>query len=165
MARRPVNKRSTGISLVGLIVLTPCAHAYVNDRFGVSVDVPADWRAEPPPENDDGRTFDSPDGAARILVYGGFQLGRSATQAMDEKARPREGERVTYLKRGARSVTVSGFAGSTIFYRRSLLTCGDQVWNTVEITYPASERRGYDRLVARLAASLRGSSPAGMNCP
>ena len=61
--------------------------------------------------------------------------------------------------------TVSGFAGSTVFYRRSLLTCGDQVWNTVEIAYPASEKRRYDGLVANVAASLRGGRPAGMNCP
>jgi hypothetical protein len=163
--RQPVNKLSAGALLIGLIASTPCARAFVNDRFGVSVDVPADWRAEPPPGNDDGCTFDSPDGAARILVYGGLLLEGSATQAMDEKARAREGERVTYLRRGSRSVTVSGFAGSTVFYRRSLLTCGDKVWNTVEIAYPASEKRRYDGLVARLAASLRGGSPAGMSCP
>ena len=55
--------------------------------------------------------------------------------------------------------------GDTIFYRRSMLTCADQVWNNLEITYPASQKRAYDALVAHVAGSLRGGRPEGMQCP
>ena len=61
------------------------ALAYVNVRFGVSVDVPADWRAEAPSANGDGRGFVSPDGAARLLVYGGFQVEGSPAQTVDKR--------------------------------------------------------------------------------
>ena len=163
-------RRATAIllALAGVVALLAQASpvgAYVNDRYGVSVDVPADWRADPPPDNDDGRTFHSPDGAATIVVFGNLQIGDSIAGAMDEMAKPRDGERITLLKRGARSLTVSGFAGAQIFYRRSLLTCGGQVWNNVEISYPASQKAAYDKVVAHLAASLRGAGAAGMNCP
>jgi hypothetical protein len=151
-----------GVAL--LLALPANANAYVNDRFGFSVGVPSDWRAQAEPANDDGRAFDSPDGAARILVYGGFQATGSSGQAIEEKAQPRDGEKITYTKRGPRSVTVSGLTGSSIFYRRSILTCGGKVWNNFEITYPASQRSAYDTLVARFAASLRGGNPAGMKC-
>src|SRR3954454_17507919 len=43
---------------------------YTNERFGTSVEVPAEFAAKPPPANNDGRTFVSRDGSARILVCG-----------------------------------------------------------------------------------------------
>jgi serine/threonine-protein kinase len=137
---------------------------YANDRFGVSAEVPANWREEPPPANDDGRIFDSPDGKAQIIVNGGFVMEESAALALETLAKPRGGERVTYTKRGALSVTLSGLSGDNIFYRRTILTCSGKVWNNLEINYPASEKAAYDGIVAHAAASLHGGAPAGMQC-
>ena len=50
------------------------------------------------------------------------------------------------------------------FYRRTILTCSDQVWNNVEFTYPAGQKQAFDALVAHVAQSLRGGEPAGMRC-
>lgn len=43
---------------------------YTNDRFGFSVEVPADWYEACPPINGDGLAIDSPDGLAQISFYG-----------------------------------------------------------------------------------------------
>jgi hypothetical protein len=147
-----------------LAAAAPSWRTYVNERFGVAADVPADWRTEPPPANGDGAGFVSPDGGARIVVFARFPLETSPSQALDELATPREGERVVYMQRAARSLTLSGFSGDMIFYRRAILTCEDRVWNNFEITYPASQKRAYDALVAHVAGSLRGGQPEGMQC-
>ena len=59
----------TGLLLVNLVQAETWKR-YTNERFGTSVEVPADFTAKPPPANNDGRTFVSRDGSARILVYG-----------------------------------------------------------------------------------------------
>jgi hypothetical protein len=137
---------------------------YANDRFGVSADVPADWREQPPPENDDGRIFVSPDGKAQLIVNGGFVTEETAALALEAHASPRAGERATYVKRGAHAVILSWTSGDNIFYRRTILTCSDKVWNNVELTYPASQKQAFDPLVTHVAQSLRGGEPAGMRC-
>ena len=152
------------VACASLVEAETAWRRYVNDRFGVSADRPADWREEPPPENDDGRIFVSPDGKAQLIVNGGFVTEDSAAQALANLAQPRDGERVIYVKRGASSLTLSGFDGDKIFYRRTILTCSGQVRNNVEITYPANEKSAFDPLVAHVAASLRGGEPAGMRC-
>jgi hypothetical protein len=137
---------------------------YANDRFAVSADVPADWREQPPPENDDGRIFLSPDGKGELIVNGGFVSEDTPAAALEALATPRAGERATYVKRGPHAVILSGTSGENIFYRRTILTCSDQVWNNVEFTYPAGQKQAFDALVAHVAQSLRGGEPAGMRC-
>jgi hypothetical protein len=138
---------------------------YVNDRYGTSADTPAGWVEQPAPDNDDGRVFKRRDGRATLIVNGGFVSEDTPAAAIESRAQPEEGERVTLSKKSARSVTVSGFKGDQIFYRHMILTCSDQVWNHVEFIYPAAEKAAFDPLVAHVAASLRGNAPPGMNCP
>jgi hypothetical protein len=88
----------------------------------------------------------------------------SAASALEARAQSSQGERVTYMQRGAGAVTVSGFQGGKIFYRHSLLSCGAQVWSNVELEYPADEKAGLDPIVAHVVASLRSGVPAGMSC-
>ena len=142
----------------------PAWKHYANDRFGVTADVPADWQAQPPPENDDGLVFLSPDGKAKLIVNGGYVMEDSAAAALAEEAKPYDGERATYTQRGAHTVTVSGFEGDKIFYRHSLLSCGAQVWSKVYLEYPADEKAALDPIVAHVVASLRSGVPAGMTC-
>ena len=41
----------------------PKWRTYQNDRYGTTIDYPNSFKAEPPPDNDDGRRFKSADGA------------------------------------------------------------------------------------------------------
>ena len=128
--------------------------AYHNTRFGVTADYPAGWTMGPEPENNDGRVFTSPDGQARVTIYGHFVLdGRDAELAESEKGRA--GEAVTYRLRKGHWIALSGTRGGAIFYRKALISCHDTVSNNVEIEYPAAEKEKYDALVAHVAASLR----------
>jgi hypothetical protein len=44
---------------------------YHNERYGTTIDYPDSFRAEPPPTNNDGREFKSPDGAD-FSVYASY---------------------------------------------------------------------------------------------
>ncbi|HLW90572.1 MAG TPA: hypothetical protein VKS78_04630 [Roseiarcus sp.] len=139
---------------------------YANPRFGATADVPSDWRSEPPPENGDGLTFTSPDGTASVTVYGSLNIEDNAQTAMQRALQPSEGETITYRQSGKDWVVVSGVKGSQIFYHKSILVCRDQIWNDVDLEYPAARKSAYDALVTHIASSLHFSGRSGQipNC-
>jgi serine/threonine-protein kinase len=137
--------------------------SYHNDRFGPTAEYPAAWKMEPEPENNDGRQFSSPDGDASVSIYGHFAMD-SRAEEMARKAEADDGETVTYSAKGANWVVLSGTRGEKIFYRKSLLSCGDQVWNTLTVEYPAQDKSKYDKLVAHMAASLRPGMGYNITC-
>ncbi|WP_036281294.1 hypothetical protein [Methylocystis sp. ATCC 49242] len=130
--------------------------AYRNERFGTAADVPVGWRMEPPPENDDGRVFASPDEQAEIIVSGSHVV-LSRDEEFGVRGGALDGETIRYKRQGRDWIVVSGVKGERIFYRKSLLSCGDTVWNSVSLEYPAAEKKKYDALVAHVAGSLRGA--------
>jgi hypothetical protein len=131
---------------------------YRNARFGVGADVPSDWKAGREPDNNDGLVFSSPDGAATITVSGILNADDTpARQAIAEEQRAQDGETVTYRKSDARQAVISGTHGDMIFYRKTILSCGDQVLNHLVIEYPAAQKQAFDTLVSHVAASMRSS--------
>ncbi len=158
----------TAAIVAAFLAFASAAHAegwkrYRNDRFGVSADYPADWTMGPEPANDDGRQFFSPDAQASLTISGMFAVDGRAEE-MAEKARPLDGENVTYSAKGANWLALSGTRGDKIFYRKSLLSCRNQVWNDVEIEYAAEDKSKYDALVAHVAASLKPGKGFGVGC-
>lgn len=131
---------------------------YRNARFGVSADVPSDWKAGREPDNHDGLVFSSPDGAATIIVSGILNADDApAHEVMADEQRPEQDETVTYQKASARQAVISGTHGDMIFYRKAILSCGDQVINHLSIEYPAAQKQAFDALVSHVAASMRSS--------
>jgi serine/threonine-protein kinase len=138
--------------------------AYHNDRFGVSADVPSDWKAGEEPANNDGLVFSSPDGNATITVSGILNLD-GLKQAMADEQKAQQGETVTYRNGSARQAVISGTRGEVIFYRKVIVSCNDQILNHLVIEYPAAQRQAYDALVTHVAGSLRsGRSWQIPNC-
>jgi hypothetical protein len=139
---------------------------YSNPRFGATADVPSNWRAEPPPENGDGLIFKSPDGTASATVSGRLNIDDSVEAAMQEALQPNQGETISYHQSGKNWVVVSGVDGDKIFYRKSMLVCRDQIWNDVDLEYPAAQKSAYDALVRHVAGSLHfsGTSAQIPNC-
>jgi hypothetical protein len=124
-------------------------------RFGATAKVPANWVMDPPPENDDGRSFRSPNGRAQIIVSGSFALGETIADKMASE--PENGETITYKKRGPDWVVSSGTKGDRIFYQKSILTCHDTIWNDLWIEYPEAEKHNYDALVTHVSVTLRAA--------
>jgi serine/threonine-protein kinase len=146
------------IALVALAVAAsaePQYRTYANARFGTTADVPTDWKADPPPENGDGLRFRSPDQRASLTVSGMLNIYDTVDEALRSAEEPSEGETITYRHREPHGVVVSGTRGDTIFYTRRILSCGDQIWNSVHFEYPAAEKAAYDALVTHVARSLK----------
>jgi serine/threonine-protein kinase len=151
----------TALATIALVAFAAAATAapqyrnYVNERFGTTADIPADWIADAPPENGDGLRFHSPDQHATLAVYGRLNISDSVEEAMKEYEEPGKDETITYRHRERRAVVVSGTRGDTIFYSKHVLSCRDEIWNSIHLEYPAAEKAAYDALVARVAQSLR----------
>jgi serine/threonine-protein kinase len=152
-----------GLTLIGGIVIYASSvsaeswRSYHNDRFGTTADVPAGWKMEPPPANDDGRIFTSPDGRAELVVNGMF-ANVADPDELGSRLEPLEGETITYKQRKGNWVVVSGVKGDKIFYRKTLLSCRNTVANNLSIEYPAAEKEAYDALVAHVGASLKSGN-------
>jgi hypothetical protein len=154
--------QTAAFALAGVATAISPVHAedayrtYHNERFGVSADVPRDWRAGRPPDNGDGLKFTSPDGTAALIVSGGYRMADSVAEALNSEQAADEGETITYQTRGPRMAVISGMRGETIFYRKVVVSCKDQVMNHVSIEYPLARKQQFDALVAHVAASLHG---------
>jgi hypothetical protein len=134
---------------------------YRNWRFGVSADVPSDWKAGPEPENNDGLVFTSPDGASTITVSGILNADNApAAAVIADEQHAQDGETVTYRKVSARQAVISGTRGNMIFYRKAILSCNDQILNHLSIEYPVAQKEAFDTLVFHVAASMRSSPGA-----
>ena len=129
------------------------AHLHRDSVLGAITDVPRDWAMDPPPANDDGRVFHSPNRQAQIVIGGSYITDDAASALQDAVS----GVGVTYKRIGPGWAVASGVEGSRIFYRRSVVACHDRIINTVEITYPQSQKEGYDLLVERVSKSLHSA--------
>jgi hypothetical protein len=146
---------------IGLLVFQAPAKAdqwliYQNDRYGTTIDYPDRFKAEPPPDNDDGRKFTSADGAEFSVSasYNALDFDLAKYQDFILKNRGR-GEVVTYKTHGDNWFVISGTKGSDIFYERHVLSHGGEMTEDFVMTYPAAAKPRYDPIVARMAKSFR----------
>jgi hypothetical protein len=129
---------------------------YHNDRYGTTIDYPASFKPQPPPDANDGRSFKSADGA-EFKVFASYNaLDFDLAQYRDFTVKHLDaGAVVTYQADGNDWFVISGAEGDRVFYQRHLLSHGEQMTEGLVITYPASLKQTYDPIVARMAKSFR----------
>jgi|SRR5271170_6587957 len=128
---------------------------YQNDRYGTTIDYPDQFKPEPPPDANDGRRFNSADGA-KFAVYASYALDSTLADIQEFTLKNlAPGAVVTYKTKGDNWFVISGTAGANIFYQRHLLSHGGQMSETFSMTYPAAAKQSYDAVVARMAKSFR----------
>lgn len=130
---------------------------YDNARYGTMVDVPAEFRMQPAPENNDGRTFVSPDGRGQIVVFGshGPEVATGTFEEYRGWMAGNEEGRITYRAGGPGWFVLSGTSGSDIFYLKVVAGCRDRsIGHHIRIMYPAAQKAQYDAIVRRVAGSL-----------
>jgi serine/threonine-protein kinase len=136
---------------------------YANARFGTRAEVPKDWSKGPEPENGDGLAFTSTDKSASVTVFASYNSFGSIYEAF-QIFRTQKGAEVTYLHQKGDLSIVSGTRGDRIFYQKSVLTCGEQIWNSIFIKYPAARKEDFAPLVTHVAASLKGGPQSIVDC-
>ncbi len=129
---------------------------YHNDRYGTTIDYPDQFKAEPPPDSNDGRKFTSTDGA-QFSVYASYNaLDFNLAKFLDFALKNLDpGQVVTYKTHGDGWFVISGTNGANIFYERHLLSHGGQMTEGFSMSYPAASKLTYDPIVARMAKSFR----------
>ena len=129
---------------------------YKNERFGTSIEYPADkFIPQPPPENGDGLRFITTDGAEFTVsaINNVLNQNLAAIETAALKDRPLD-ERITHRERGANWIALSGTKANVVFYERRLLSHRGKIINDFEILYPTRLRSLYAPIVARMAKSF-----------
>ena len=129
---------------------------YVNERFGTRLEIPVDiFIPQPPPENGDGRRFETAGGDASVTVFAAYNMGdRSIDELYRATVIDAVDERITYERKARRWFVVSGFRGDNVFYRKLILSPDGEVAHTLELVYPADEKPFFDPLTTRIANSM-----------
>jgi len=136
---------------------------YQNERYGTTIDCPPSFKPLPPPDNNDGRKFESADGAS-FSVFASFNaLDYSLAQYRDSVLKNLDaGSVVTYQAQGRTDgddwFVISGTKGDDIFYEKHRLSYRGEMIEGLVISYPASLKATYDPMVARMAKSFRSGS-------
>ena len=127
---------------------------YVNARFGVAVEYPDVFSLrDPEPANGDGQVFRTPDGEAKLTVYGSYNVNRKSPGELLE-AYKTAGVDYSYATASRNWFVLSGVKAGTIGYMRCNLAPPDVV-GCFDIEYPASQARRWAPVVERLGRSLR----------
>ncbi len=163
-----IRKLSFVLAAAALLMAHPAAaqnvwKTYKNERFGTSVEYPADkFVPQPSSAKGNGKRFVAADGGAFTIsaINNVFDQNLAALSAATLKDRA-PGENVTHRDRGPNWIAVSGTKRRGIFYERHLLSHRGKIINDFVITYPARLRHVYDPIVKRMSKSF--SAGAGIN--
>ena len=157
------------VALVMLLAtaLSPAAAAewghYVNERFGVEIDVPPGFEPGEPPANGDGLRFSTP--TAELSVFGSFitedGFSRDASQRMGwaEEA----GWALTSRVATPRWSSWSGQQGSRLLHARAISLCDGAAIGVFELVYYEADIAAFVPIITRLEASLADSG-TGWQC-
>jgi hypothetical protein len=135
---------------------------YNNERFVYSIEYPSDLlKMQPPPENGDGRLFESEDGAVRMLVWGQYNaLVRTWNEEYEFDLKG-FGSKPTYTIIKPDWFVISGIKDGKISYQKTLRRTMHQklgrldVFYKFTIEYPSSSAAKLGPVVKRISASFR----------
>jgi hypothetical protein len=125
---------------------------YINDRFGVSFEFPADiFEPQAAPDNGDGRSFRSDSATLQIVAFHNID-DQSLAEFRRELLAGDGYEEVTYNPSGETWFVLSGFRGDNIFYEKYLFN--DDVVSVFGIEFPTDEKPYYAPIIERIEDSF-----------
>ena len=105
---------------------------YTNDRFGYSISYRSDmFIAQPESDNRDGCRFVSMDNRATITTWGRYVMGSLDSEYLSAI----KGKNITYQSVHPSWFALSGFRGSKIFYRKTLISKDGLSLHSFELEY------------------------------
>lgn len=113
--------------------------------------------------NEDGRTFLSPDGQAKLVVFAAFNSENFTPQEYRETiVKEFTGyDRITYGPKGQTWFVLSGFRGNDIYYQKVMFSCRGNIINALSVTFPAEEKPRYAPIIERIEDNFRTMSSSG----
>lgn len=135
---------------------------YENSRFGTRVRFPdAQFVAQPPPDNDDGRRFLTPDGVAGFLVFGQHDIfGYTPDAALDAALLDGDYDQIRLQRVLPGEYEFTAVQGSRLLHRRVLIDRAQGLIHVFEGFYPVAREGEFASLIERIALSLEaGTAP------
>lgn len=131
--------------------------SYTNDRFFFTVEYPSVLKMQPAPENNDGRTFLSADGKVELRAWGQFNVLDYELEDKYHEDAGFSGASISYRTLMKNGFVLSGTIGDQIYYQKTLRHKFEDadVFYTFTIKYPQTEKKRYDAVVKRIAASFK----------
>jgi len=127
---------------------------YRNGRYGTSVDYQEFFEADPPPVNDDGQSFTSPE--AKFSVYARLNRGGETPKSyLADLLADADYAKTTYRNIAGNRLTISGYRGGNTFYEVYLFSPRGVV-HALVLAYPTQHQNDYDAMVTRMARSFTG---------
>jgi len=123
---------------------------YCNDRYGFCVSYPSHFLTEPPPDNNDGRSFHDRNGM--VVTASGINNVLMDTLQTEIHSCTEDFDTVTYQAKGKNWFVLSGVKGANILYVKTFVGVGSI--NHLYIEYPARLKTKYDAMVAEIARSF-----------
>jgi hypothetical protein len=130
---------------------------YCNARFGFCIDYPSHFVMQAAPENGDGRTFKSKDGLVKMLAYGSNNsLMEKLETRFNAESTSSDTRKVTYKLFKPNFFVISGIENKNVFYQKVLFK--NDEYTTFLITYPVTQKKTYDPITVKIAASFTHSN-------
>ena len=134
---------------------------YINARYQFEVMYPKDLlKPDPPPDNNDGRSFYSGNKQVHMIVWGGYNVAEYSWKENFEKTiEGFKDAQITYKSFKKNSFVISGYRKDKIFYRKELTVVedGTEVFLGFEIEYPKSDKESWNDIVTTCANSFKMS--------
>lgn len=112
---------------------------------------------QPAPDNGDGRTFKSKDGLVKMLVYGSNNsLMEKLETRFNAESTSNDTREVTYKLFKPNFFVLSGIENKRVFYQKVLFK--NDEYKTFLISYPVTQKKTYDPITAKIAASFKHSN-------
>jgi hypothetical protein len=128
---------------------------YYNNRFEYVVKYPENiLNKQPSPQNNDGRSFTSPEGSIEMRVSGSHNIPRRTFSEIYQEqlqAYQRESQ-VTYQTQQDNWFVISGYRDGTVFYRKTIFYNDDVLELT--LNYNRSLQPEFDSIVAEISRSF-----------
>jgi len=131
---------------------------YQNERFGYRLVYPPRWfEAGPVSANGDSRAFTTPDGRARMVVFGAHNSEGLSLRDYRETLLGEYGnyEELTYSPVGKTWFVLSGYRGDTIYYQKVMFSCGGQIINVLSISFPAGDKPLFSPVIEKVEDRFR----------
>jgi hypothetical protein len=130
---------------------------YYNSRFNYSVIYPTNILAkQEASQNNDGRTFISPDGKAVMKVFGSHNVFNKDIKNLYRDQLNQPNQKVTYQRLADKWFVVSGYENNRVFYNKTMLHEGDIL--TLMIHYDKSLQPKFDPIVGAISRSFQASN-------
>jgi len=135
------------------VVGEPQYKRYTNARYGFVGDYPEEFNAGDEQQNGVGTQFISPDGQAKLMMYGSNSVPKDSMQKEYQNMVAEKGNNVGYHTSGDTWYVVSWEDNGRVYYHKTLSGKGSE--NSFEMNFPKQHLEYYSKVITYVEANFK----------